>query len=432
MTKPIPTWAKVAGGMVLAGVGVAVYDAVRGGGNGGAAASPAKPANIAITAISVDPPEIKAGQTLTAVVTILNRGGQVGKANLAAVVSTPGGSIQGHMSTAPEDHCNGQVSGDGSTDVNLGPGQTGQVSFYLTNFACSIKDAFRSGQQLNVVVQIMQGGVARAVTVPFVFVQANPDTPPTTAPPDTTIPGGGAVVVPPAQQECGFRTPAGSNGQVYTVKPGDSFSGIAQRYGVSTGAMIAANRHISNPDLICPGDVLLIPSSGTNPSPQLSQATPQIVSAGVSPSVIKAGQQLTGTVTVKNVGDQSGAFSVTGVVKNGSGIAQGRMSVAAADYCATSPSGDWSRVGLVLGKGQAGQAQMFKANFACGKVPVFGNGEGMYVEWTVTGPGGTVTSRSPFTYRWPAYQEPPAGASVDTITPESSPVAPDRSENNQV
>ena len=43
----------------------------------------------------------------------------------------------------------------------------------------------------------------------------------------------------------------------YTVKSGDTLWGIAQRYS-STVSKIAADNNIKNPDLIHPGDVLII------------------------------------------------------------------------------------------------------------------------------------------------------------------------------
>ena len=45
----------------------------------------------------------------------------------------------------------------------------------------------------------------------------------------------------------------------YTVVQGDSMFSIAQRFGVSLDALIAANPHITNPKLIFPGDVLCVP-----------------------------------------------------------------------------------------------------------------------------------------------------------------------------
>ena len=45
----------------------------------------------------------------------------------------------------------------------------------------------------------------------------------------------------------------------YTVRPGDTLSGIAERFGVSLDALIAANPQISDPDRIFPGQVINIP-----------------------------------------------------------------------------------------------------------------------------------------------------------------------------
>jgi len=48
----------------------------------------------------------------------------------------------------------------------------------------------------------------------------------------------------------------------YTVRSGDTLSGIAQRHGVSLSALIAANPQIGNPNLIHPGQTVHVPSSG--------------------------------------------------------------------------------------------------------------------------------------------------------------------------
>lgn len=53
----------------------------------------------------------------------------------------------------------------------------------------------------------------------------------------------------------------------YTVQKGDSMFSIAQRFGVSLDALIAANPHITNPKLIFPGDILCVPLKGTHPPP---------------------------------------------------------------------------------------------------------------------------------------------------------------------
>ena len=56
-----------------------------------------------------------------------------------------------------------------------------------------------------------------------------------------------------------------SSYQTYTVKSGDTLSGIGSKFGVSY-QKIAADNNISNPNLIHPGDVLKINSSSAQPS----------------------------------------------------------------------------------------------------------------------------------------------------------------------
>lgn len=59
--------------------------------------------------------------------------------------------------------------------------------------------------------------------------------------------------VPPPPQFC--------TGFYYTVVPGDSLFIIAQRFGVSLPALIAANPQITNPNVIFPGQVICIPGT---------------------------------------------------------------------------------------------------------------------------------------------------------------------------
>jgi len=72
----------------------------------------------------------------------------------------------------------------------------------------------------------------------------------------------GDVLCVPGQQQTQCRIPAscppGFQGR-YTVQPGDTMFSIAQRFGVSVNALIAANPHITNPNLIFPCDVLCVP-----------------------------------------------------------------------------------------------------------------------------------------------------------------------------
>lgn len=60
--------------------------------------------------------------------------------------------------------------------------------------------------------------------------------------------------------------PPGFQGR-YTVVQGDSMFFIAQRFGVSLDALIAANPHIPNPNKIFPGDVLCVPGHVPPPPP---------------------------------------------------------------------------------------------------------------------------------------------------------------------
>lgn len=52
----------------------------------------------------------------------------------------------------------------------------------------------------------------------------------------------------------------------YLVRPGDTLSAIAQRFGTTVEAIVAAN-NLSNPDIIFAGQILFIPVEGPAPSP---------------------------------------------------------------------------------------------------------------------------------------------------------------------
>ena len=61
-----------------------------------------------------------------------------------------------------------------------------------------------------------------------------------------------AQVIPPPPPAC--------SGFIYTVQPGDTMFLVAQRFGVSLDALIAANPQIPNPALIFPGQQICVPS----------------------------------------------------------------------------------------------------------------------------------------------------------------------------
>ncbi|CEP67645.1 Spore coat assembly protein SafA [Moorella glycerini] len=56
-------------------------------------------------------------------------------------------------------------------------------------------------------------------------------------------------------------------GFYYTVQPGDSMYSIAQKFNVSLDALIAANPQVQDPNLIYPGQVLCIPVKPIMPCP---------------------------------------------------------------------------------------------------------------------------------------------------------------------
>lgn len=70
----------------------------------------------------------------------------------------------------------------------------------------------------------------------------------------------------PAPTPAPAPAPAPSNYVEYTVVKGDTLSGIAARYG-TTYQKIAADNNIANPNLIYPGQVLKIYTSGSAPAP---------------------------------------------------------------------------------------------------------------------------------------------------------------------
>jgi LysM repeat protein len=67
--------------------------------------------------------------------------------------------------------------------------------------------------------------------------------------------------------------PPGFQGR-YTVVPGDTMFFIAQRFGVSLNALIAANPQITNPNEIFPGDVLCVPGMGMPPTGRVPASCP--------------------------------------------------------------------------------------------------------------------------------------------------------------
>ncbi|WP_424214772.1 LysM peptidoglycan-binding domain-containing protein [Streptomyces sp. BI20] len=69
----------------------------------------------------------------------------------------------------------------------------------------------------------------------------------------------------------------------YTVKSGQTLSGIAALLGVSLAALLAVNSQIGNPDLIHPGQQINVPSKPPTQAPSVKPSTPPKPPASTTP-----------------------------------------------------------------------------------------------------------------------------------------------------
>lgn len=111
-----------------------------------------------------------------------------------------------------------------------------------------------------------------------------------------TIPTGGTVTptTPPS-------TPGGT--VIYTVQPGDYLAKIARQFNTTVTAILSVN-NIPNPNLIFPGQQLVIPTGGTTPPPATSvpATTPPVATSspatppptGQTIHVVQPGETLSG------------------------------------------------------------------------------------------------------------------------------------------
>lgn len=90
----------------------------------------------------------------------------------------------------------------------------------------------------------------------------------------------------PVQPVYPMQPVAGSNG-TYVVQPGDTFSSIASRYGLSVQQLWAANPQIWNINYIYPGQVIYIPTGGQTVYPPTEDLVP--LSYGTVPAGTKYG-----------------------------------------------------------------------------------------------------------------------------------------------
>lgn len=73
----------------------------------------------------------------------------------------------------------------------------------------------------------------------------------------------GSVLVIPGGGYSYSSSQGNTYANTYTVQRGDTFSGIAKRYGVSVNTLWSANRHIWDINRIYPGQVIYVPGSSS-------------------------------------------------------------------------------------------------------------------------------------------------------------------------
>ena len=108
------------------------------------------------------------------------------------------------------------------------------------------------------------GAPGPASSVGAAGATVGPSTPPTSrtsSPPVTAAPSDASAPTPtpsPPSPPPASASPAPLGGSTYTVRPGDTLSAIAKRFGTTTRALVELNG-IANPSLIRAGQVLKLP-----------------------------------------------------------------------------------------------------------------------------------------------------------------------------
>ncbi|MEJ2749525.1 MAG: LysM peptidoglycan-binding domain-containing protein, partial [Anaerolineae bacterium] len=85
------------------------------------------------------------------------------------------------------------------------------------------------------------------------------------------IPTGNAVIAPPPAVPDPNPAPGGNG--TYTVRPGDTLSIIARKFGVDMAALAAVN-HLANPSFIRVGQILTMPGAAAAPPPANPEPAP--------------------------------------------------------------------------------------------------------------------------------------------------------------
>ena len=145
--------------------------------------------------------------------------------------------------------------------------------------------------------------------------------------------------------------PQGGTGNTYTVKSGDTFAKIANRYGVSINSLWAANPQIKNINWIYVGQVIYIPASSSW-SGSTSNDAPAHLSYGVAPIGAPTGQ-----VKLINNANADVYISLQGTTKEGVQVIN--EYTVKGTVKATIPTGWYYYVAWVGGKQFGGQFQLY-------------------------------------------------------------------------
>lgn len=230
------------------------------------------------------------------------------------------------------------------------------MAVLLTSFASAGDAQAWSGCGGSYVVQwgdTMAGIAAYCGTTVSALYAANPWT--------TGYLYAGQVLVIPDGYQCNCcNCPQDGYTGTYTVKWGDTFAKIAQRYGISVNSLWAANPYIWNINRIYPGQVLNVPGSG-NTSGSSDSSWFEIVSTDYDPLVERSYGAVpegspTGKVKLVNSASADVYVSLQGTTADGAEVIReypvdGSMSV-------NVPNGWYIYVAWVGGEKYSGQFKL--------------------------------------------------------------------------
>ncbi|MCY4108928.1 MAG: LysM domain-containing protein, partial [Chloroflexi bacterium] len=158
------------------------------------------------------------------------------------------------------------------------------------------------------------------VSQPTVTVRVETEAVPSPTPPTPTATTAAAATVAPTATPTSTATPNAAAPVEYEVRPSDTLSEIARRFGVTTNELAEANE-IENPDDIRAGAVLRIPTTevdedGTSPPSPTPTVEAEAKEAEQSPTpaapalagiaVEKVGEDFEQPVQLTHAGDGSG------------------------------------------------------------------------------------------------------------------------------